>query len=130
MKWSDSMIKIQTITDLNALKQQEHVPNSFFEEIEQQFLAWNKELNGEVLDEFSLPPEACMYHFDRQDDVEILFKHVHEIEYVDVEEINDTKFFRIGLMQDHQMSLIFVLADNLPQDIKEWLHELGSRQNV
>src|SRR5699024_12526953 len=128
--WSDSINKIKTTTDFNALKQQEHVPKSFSEEIEQPFLAWNKEVNGEVLDEFSLPPEACMYHIERQDDVEILLNHVHEIEYVDVEEINDTKFFRIGLMQDHQMSLIFVLADNLPQDIKEWLHELGSRQNV
>src|SRR5699024_5360938 len=128
MKWSDSMIKIQTITDLNALKQQEHVPNSFFEEIEQQLLAWNKELNVRVLHEITVPPDACRYQMEGQDEVETLLNHVHEIEYVHVEEINDTEFFLIRLMQDHQMSLIFVLADNLPQDTKEWLHEIGSRQ--
>lgn len=124
------MKKIQTMSDLHELKQQEHVPKQYVDEIEFQFLAWQKELNEDVLDEFGLPPEACMYHFDRGEDVKILLHHVHEIEYVEMECIENSTFFRVGLMQDHQMSLIFVLADYLPEDIKEWLYELGGRANV
>lgn len=124
------MKEIQTIADLNALKQQEHIPNHYVEEIIQQFLAWQRELSDEELESLQFPLQICMYHLDNQEDAEILLNLKHDIEYVNLEKIEGTKFFRIGLMQEHQISLLFVLENILSKEIKKWLYELGGRENV
>ena len=54
--------------------------------------------------------------FDHIEDGKVLQHYEHQIEYVDIEQVEDTAFFRIGLMQDHQITLIFVLEEYVTED--------------
>lgn len=114
------MFKIQTTDDVNRLNLEDGLPASYVKEIDFYFKAWVEEIN-----ERRLPSHACIYHFDKEDDGQMLMNHLHEIEYVDVETASDGKHFRIGLMQDHQMSLIFVLSGVLLPGIERRLEKLG-----
>ncbi|GAA4067324.1 hypothetical protein [Amphibacillus indicireducens] len=116
------MIKIQTMADVHALEADEQLPSLYVEEIKNQFLIWYEAENeGESLDEFSLPSYSCIYHFDREEDMQVLIDHMNALEFVDVEKIEGQKYFRIGLMQDHQMSLIYFLERTLPRKTERWL---------
>lgn len=116
------MIKIQTMADVHALVVDEHLPSFYIEEIKNQFVIWYEaENDGEALHDFSLPAHSCIYHFDRKEDMQMLIEDLNAMEYVDVEEIDGQKYFRIGLMQDHQMSIIYFLKGTLPRKTEQWL---------
>jgi hypothetical protein len=116
------VIKIQTKADVHALEADGHLPSFYVEEVKNQFLIWYEAENGgETLDEFILPPYSCIYHFDKEEDIQMLIDYMNVIEYVDVEKTNGQKFFRIGLMQDHQMSIIYFLEGTLPRKAERWL---------
>src|SRR5690625_2217737 len=122
MKGSDLMIKIQTLSDVQALEQGEHLPAFYIEEIKSQFRRWYEaEDEGEKIQDFSLPSHACIYHFNHRNDWRILQSYVNDIEYVDTERIDGLKYFRIGIMQDHQMSIIYCLGGTLPYKTEKWL---------
>lgn len=113
---------IRTMADVHALKADEHLPSFYAEEVEHQFLMWYIDENeGESLDEFSLPSHSCIYHFDKEKDMQMLIDNIDALEYVDVEKIEGKKYFRIGLMQDHQMSIIYLLEGTMPRKTERWL---------
>lgn len=115
---------IQTLADVNSLKDDGRLPSFYVDEIYQQFIgSYEAENEGESLDEFSLPPHACIYHFDKKEDVQMLVDNVGSLEYVDVDKVEGKKYFRIGLMQeqDHEISVIFFLEGTLPDKTEKWL---------
>lgn len=113
---------IRTKADVLALKADEHLPSFYVDEIYQQFIgSYEAENEGESLGEFSLSPHACIYHFDKEKDMKMLVDNVGALEYVDVDKVEGIKYFRIGLMQDHQMSIIFLLEGTLPRKTEQWL---------
>ncbi len=113
---------IRTMADVQSLKDDGHLPSFYIEEIYNQFLGTYEAVAvSEKIDDFSLDPNACIYHFDRESDLEMLVRLTGNIEYVDVEIIDGTKFFRIGIMQDHEMSIICFLENTLPYRTEKWL---------
>ena len=113
---------IRTMADVQSLKDDGHLPSFYIEEIYNQFLGtYEAVAESEKIDDFSLDPNACIYHFDRESDLEMLVRLTGNIEYVDVEIIDGTKFFRIGIMQDHEMSIICFLENTLPYRSEKWL---------
>ena len=113
---------IQTRADVQSLENDEHLPSFYVEEINNQFLwSYEAENDGEEIDAFTLPPQACIYHFNHENDRQMLEKLVNNIEYVDTEVVDGTKYFRIGIMQDHQMSVIYFLEGTLPYKTEKWL---------
>src|SRR5699024_492421 len=113
---------IRTMADVQSLKDDGHLPSFYIEEIYNQFLGtYEAVAESEKIDDFSLDPNAFIYHFDRESDLEMLVRLTGNIEYVDVEIIDGTKFFRIGIMQDHEMSIICFLENTLPYRTEKWL---------
>ena len=113
---------IRTKADVFALKVDEHLPSFYVDEIYQQFIGSYEAVNeGESLDEFSLPSHACIYHFDKEEDMQMLVNNVGALEYVDVDKVEGKRYFRIGLMQDHEISVIFFLEGTLPYKTEKWL---------
>lgn len=113
---------IQSWADVQSLTEDEHLPSFYVEEIEKQFLLWyESENNGESIQDFFLPRESCIYHFNHVKDIEVLQKYVNNIEYIEAKTIKDEKYFRIGIMEDHQMSLIYFVEGTLPYKTEKWL---------
>ena len=106
---------IQTLADVQSLKNDEHLYSFYFEEIYNQFL-WTYEsvAEGETID-----------HFDDENDLQMLVKFAESIEYVDTEVVGGIKYFRIGIMQDHEMSVIYFLEGTLPDATEKGLRGLG-----
>src|SRR5699024_1762414 len=116
------MIVIQTMADVQSLKDDEHLPSFYIEEIRNQFLGtYEAVAESEKIDNFSLAPNACIYHFNKERDLEMLVKFTVNIEYVDIEIVDGTKFFHIGIMQDHEMSIIYFSENTLPYQTEKWL---------
>lgn len=113
---------IQTLADVQSLKNDERLPSFYFEEIYNQFL-WTYEsvAEGEAIDDFSLAPHACIYHFDDGKDLQMLVEFAENIEYVDTGVVKGIKYFRIGITQDHEMSVIYFLEGTLPDKTEKWL---------
>lgn len=53
--------------------------------------------------------------------MKVLIDRLNALEFVDVEKEDGQKYFRIGLMQDHQMSIIYFLEGTLPRKTERWL---------
>jgi len=120
------MIKIQTMADIQALQQNKKLPSFYVEEIKYQFSMWYEaEHDGESLHEFYLPPYSCIYHFDKTDDINVFTELLNKIEYVDVEKVNGRKYFRIGFMEDNEMSVVYLLEKTLPEKIEQLLESEG-----
>lgn len=113
---------IQTMADVLALKADERLPSFYVGEVEHQFLMWYIDQNeGESFDEFILSSHSCIYHFDKEEDMQMLIDNIDALEYVDIEKVDGKKYYRIGLMHDHQMSIIYLLEGTLPQKTERWL---------
>lgn len=113
---------IQTLADVQALERDEHLPSFYMEEIKNQFCLWYEAENeGEEIEDFSLPSWACIYHFNDVEDARMLESYVDDIEYVETERMDGMKYFRIGIMQDHQLSVIYFLEGTLPYRTEKWL---------
>lgn len=113
---------IRTMADVHALKAEEHLPSFYIEEIKNQFLMWYEAENeGESVDDFSLLHDSCIYHFDEEEDMHLIMDCIADVEYVEVENIEGKNYFRIGLMQDHQLTIIYFLEGTLPRRIEVWL---------
>src|SRR5699024_1488067 len=93
----------------------EHLPSFYVEEIYNQFLwSYKAVAEREAIDDFSLEPYACIYHFDDEEALKVLEIFTQSIEYVDTEVIEDLKYFRISIMQDHVMSVLYFVEGTLP----------------
>ncbi len=114
---------IQTLADVQSLKDDECLPSFYIEEIYNQFLgSYEAMADDEEIDEFVLPSHACIYHFNHEDDRQMLEKLANNIEYVDTEVIKGRKYFRIGIMmQDHEISVVYLLEGTLPYKTEKWL---------
>jgi len=113
---------IQTLADVQSLKNDECLPSFYVEEIYHQFLgSYEAMAEDEAIEEFVLPLQACIYHFNHLNDREMLEELANHIEYVDTEVVERLKYFRIGIMQDHEMSVIYFLEGTLPNKTEKWL---------
>src|SRR5690625_7912423 len=107
---------IQSLADVQALERDEHLPSFYMEEIKNQFHLWYEAENiGEEIQDFSLTSWACIYHFNDVEDSRMLESCVNDIEYVETERRDGMKYFSIGIMQEHQVSVIYFLAVTIPQ---------------
>lgn len=119
---------IQTMADVQSLKDDERLTSFYFDEIYNQFLWTYKSVaEGEAIDDFSLEPHTCIYHFNDETDLQMLMNFAENIEYVDTQVVRGIKYFRIGIMQDHEMSVIYLLECTLPYKTERWLEDQGER---
>lgn len=113
---------IQSIADIEKLKERSALPTKYIKIIEDQFLEWYESENeGEPLVSFRLPNHTCMYHLENENDGEFIYKQLIHLEFVDVEENEEVKYLRMGIMDDHQMHLVYVLEGTLEPSFEEWL---------
>lgn len=116
------MKRIQTMADVHALIADEQLPSFYVREIKDQFIMWHEaESEGESIDSFCLSNHSCIYHLDKEEDMHLIIDNFIDVEYVETEKIEKQMYFRIGLMQDHQMSIIYFLAGTLPRRVELWL---------
>lgn len=114
------------MADIQALQQNKKLPSFYVEEIKYQFSMWYEaENDGESLYEFCLPPHSCIYHVDEVEDINRFIELLKKKEYVDVEKIDGQKYFRIGFMDDHEMSIVYLLEKTLPEKIEKLLESEG-----
>lgn len=99
------MKRIQTLLDIEVLKSRESLPSGYISVIETQFIEWF-EADGEndSLDIFELPNHACIYHLE-ESDMKLIMDQITDVEFVETEEVEGWTYFRVGLMQDHQIGL-------------------------
>lgn len=116
------MQRIQSIADIQQLQQKQQFPNPYLEILYQQFKQWF-EATSEYDDllTFQLPTYACIYHLDNEEDTGFLMDQIIHVEYVETDKVDGMKYFRIGLMQDNHMSLIFFPEGTLAPKIEKWL---------
>lgn len=115
------MKQIQCIADIEELKARSNLPLPYLKAIESQFLEWfEAEGAGESITSFRLPNESCIYHVEGEEDTDFIFS-ISGLEFVEKEEAEGWTYFRIGLMNDHQMNLIYILQDTFDQKIEDWL---------
>ncbi|WP_108672461.1 hypothetical protein [Peribacillus acanthi] len=113
---------IQHLSDIEELKARGSIPIEYLKQIETEFLNWYEaEGMRESLTEFRLPTESCMYHLEEKEDTRFITSQMLNIEYVEKEELNDCTYFRIGLMNDHQMNILFFLEGTIDQQFEKWL---------
>lgn len=116
------MKKIQTIADIEELKARNTLPHSYTHVLEMQFVEWYEaEGTGVPYAAFQLPNHACIYHLEDETDTGIIMDQMLNVEFVEIEEVDGWKYFRIGLMHDHQMNLIYFLEGTLARKIENWL---------
>lgn len=113
---------IRTMADIQALKTNEHLPSFYVEAIQRQFLLWYEaEEHGETLDSFCLPLHSCIYHLETDEDSFIILDNLMHVEYIDVEETDEGDYFRMGMMQEHEMSVVYFLAGTFSKRMEWWL---------
>lgn len=112
------MKRIQTYADIEMLEQEEKLPVFYIDEIKRQLLGiYEAEGENESLTTYSLPNYACIYHLNKSDDKQWLFEKIQQFEFVEVEK----GYYRIGIMEDHQMSLVYFLKGTFSEKIETWL---------
>src|SRR5690625_1869975 len=98
------MKRIQTMLDIEELKSRGNLPSGYVSIIEAQFIEWfEADGEDEPLDTFELPNHACIYHLEDETDMELIMDQIVDVEFVETEEVEGSEYFRVGLMQDHQM---------------------------
>ncbi|MFD1734995.1 hypothetical protein ACFSCX_00315 [Bacillus salitolerans] len=118
------MKMIQHISDIEELKARSSVPIEYIKEIESEFLSWYEaEETGETLIEFRLPTESCMYHLEGKEDAQFIVKQMLHVEYIEKEELVDCSYFRIGIMNDHQMNVLFFVEGTIDKRFEQWLQQ-------
>ncbi|MFD2679255.1 hypothetical protein [Bacillus seohaeanensis] len=118
------MKRIQTIADIEALKIQSNIAKSFLNVVELEFMNWfEAEGTEESLTSFRLPNHACIYYLEGERDTSFIANQSLFIEYVEKEVTDDCTYFRIGIMNDHEMSVIFFVEGMLDEQFEQSLQE-------
>lgn len=65
---------------------------------------------------FRLPAHSCIYHLDEKNDMHFIIDNFIHVEYVETEQVESQMYFRIGLMQDHQMNVLYFMKGTLPKE--------------
>ncbi|WP_433744952.1 hypothetical protein [Falsibacillus pallidus] len=113
---------IQCLADLEELKSRSTIPISYLRVIETQFLEWfEAEGADESFVSFRLPRESCIYHLENQQDSGFIVNQLLQVEFVEYETADDHRYFRMGLMNEHEMSIVFFLEGTINEKLEEWL---------
>lgn len=113
---------IRTIADLERLKEMGSIPPEYISVVECDFMDWfEAEGTGESLMMFEMPNHACIYHLEDKNDASFLLNQLINIEFVEKDKIKDCSYFRIGVMNDNVMNLVYFLEGTLDQKFEEWL---------
>lgn len=113
---------IRTIADIAELIEKGNIPLSYLSDLKSEFLIlYESEGTGESLESFKLSNQACMYHLENEEDTRFLQERILEIEFVDKEKTNECTYFRVGLMNDHQINLVYFLGGTLENKFEAWL---------
>lgn len=109
------MLKIiQSIADIEELKARNNLPLAYIRIIETQFIDWYEaEGSREGIRNFRLPGGSCIIHLENDQDSNMVLDQWMNIEFVEHENINQCQFFRVGVMSDHQMHLLFFLEGTI-----------------
>lgn len=120
------MKRIQTMVDVQALEKEEHLPSYYKREIKDQFLLYyDFEGEGEAMESFSLPIHNCIYLLEDEEDGKMILDQLMKIEFVDIEGSAERRYFRIGIMHDHQMSTLYCLEGVLSDELEKYLVSKG-----
>lgn len=113
---------IQTLSDIEELKARNILPLSYLQVIEKEFHErYEAESTSETITAFRLPHESCIYHLEQEEDEDFLLRHLKDFEYVETERLDGFMYFRIGVMNGHEMNLIYFLEDTLNSELEQWL---------
>ncbi|WDH82265.1 hypothetical protein [Paenibacillus urinalis] len=116
------MKMIQSIYDIEELEAGGNIPLSYISVVRTQFEEWyESDHTDECLTEFRLPAESCIHHLEEEKDAKFILDQLIHVEYVETEEVQDCRYFRIGIMTDHQMNLVFFIEGTLSSRIEQWL---------
>lgn len=115
---------IQTLSDIEELKARGNVDLNYLKIIEEEFINWfEAEGNGESLTSFRLQNDSCMYHLEEKEDASFISSQMLSIEFIEKESIEDCGYFRVGIMNDHQMSLIYFLEGTFDSYFEQSLQQ-------
>lgn len=113
---------IQTLSDIEELKARGDVDLNYLKVIEEEFINWfESDGNGELLTSFRLPSESCIYHLEGKEDTSFISSQMLSIEYIEKESTEECDYFRIGIMNDNQMSVIYFLKGTFDQYFEQSL---------
>jgi len=113
---------IQSIADLEELKARGTIPLPYVKIIEKEFLDWYEAASAcESIKSFRLEPQSCFYHLEDTGDTEFIRDQLIHIEFVEYEKVDQHRYFRLGLMHDNEMSLIFFLEGTIEPKLEGWL---------
>lgn len=112
------MKKIRTMFDMCELRISSKTPRPYIKVIEEEFLVWYKtEGRAETLASFVLSEQSCIKLLETKKDVEFLMNQLFNIEYVDKGIKEEVQYYRIGIMNDHQMIVVFSLEEVLDKEV-------------
>ncbi|KMY55627.1 hypothetical protein AC623_18225 [Bacillus sp. FJAT-27231] len=115
---------IQALADIEALKVFSILPLPYIKVIEEQFLEWYEARNnGESAMVFRLPSESCLLHLEDESDTQLLLNHLIKVISIDYKEIEDLKYYRMELLDNHQLNLIYFLEGTLHPRLEKWLRK-------
>ncbi|UGB30587.1 hypothetical protein [Metabacillus sp. B2-18] len=125
------MKMIQTIADIKELKAMNSIPLGYLKVIENELINWfEAEGECELLTSFRLPSYSCIYHLEDDKDGNFIEDQIINIEFIEKEVTSDCSYYRIGMMNDHQMSLFFFVEGTLSFKNEQWLLRLGGDNHV
>ncbi|PKG24282.1 hypothetical protein [Niallia nealsonii] len=113
---------IKTLSDIEELKARGNIDFNYLKALEEEFINWfEAEGNGELLKSFRLPNWSCIYHLEEKDDANFIASQMLHLEYVEKESKDNCMYFRIGIMNDHQMILLYFLEGTFDSHFEQWL---------
>lgn len=116
---------IQTINDLESLKEFKAVPLGLLSIVEQEFFGLYDALgNGEDLQSFKLPIEQALLTLDPWDDVRKKIGSLLDIEYVEKVSEGGMEYYRIAKRLDHEFQIIYSLVGIYDEETEKWLKGL------
>jgi len=120
------MKRIRTLAEIETIQETSKINHFYIETLKSEFVRWfEAEGAGESMDTFELSGGSSIYHLEDTKDSSFIADNILSIEYVDVGEKEDLTYFRIGLMNDHEMSIIYFIKGTLGDEIEQWLKEFG-----
>ncbi|MBE4907876.1 hypothetical protein IMZ08_07390 [Bacillus luteolus] len=117
---------IKALSDIRELNEQKTLPQCYLNLIKSELISWleaESDTDNPLVS--SLTDYSCIYHLEGIEDTQFLSNMKSDIEFIEIEEINESTSFRIGLRRDHEMSIVYFLKGALDAKFEQWLCERG-----
>lgn len=118
------MKRIQTVSDIEFLKETKAVQIEFINEIEQDFLNIC-EAEHEVVCflDYRLSLWQALFVFEKGDDVLGKLNDPMSVEYVEKVVVEQLVYYRCAIRNEHDFQIYYSLIGIHDEEIENWLHE-------